>query len=129
MSRFAVPAVLLLVICSGTFIQAEAEEDYTVSLVTSGPGSEVYLWWGHIALLVEDHSLDRDYLYDFGVFSFETENFLSNFILGRLWYMSYRSSGEAGIRRTIPPNPHSGSPLPPGKQAQAHTGTGTAGIT
>ena len=101
MSRFAVPAVLLLVICSGTFIQAEAEEDYTVSLVTSGPGSEVYLWWGHIALLVEDHSLGRDYLYDFGVFSFETENFLSNFILGRLWYMSYRSSGEAGIRRTI----------------------------
>lgn len=101
MNRIAPLTILIVLFGAGVFLQAESEEDLTVSLVTTGPGSEVYLWWGHIALLVEDHSQGTDYLYDFGVFSFETENFLSNFILGRLWYMSHRSSGEANIRRTI----------------------------
>jgi hypothetical protein len=93
--------VLILFFLLGTFSWADSEADYTVSLVTTGPGTEVYLWWGHTALLVEDHSSGEDYLYDFGVFSFETENFFTNFILGRLWYLSYRSQAEANLRRMI----------------------------
>ena len=94
----------LLLLCTGLAAEPRSmanENDYKVSLVTTGPGSEVYLWWGHSALMVENQRTRQESFYDFGVFSFETEHFFRNFIFGRLWYMGYRSSAEVNINRTI----------------------------
>ncbi len=77
------------------------EQDYSIFLVTTGPGEEVYLWWGHTGIIVRNNTTRQDAFYDFGVFSFETDHFFRNFLMGRLWYMGYRSSVNANLNRTI----------------------------
>ena len=63
--------------------------DYlTLSVALIGPGDELYFWWGHIGLLVEDSRTERARFYDWGVFSFDQENFFVNFAFGRLIYSS-----------------------------------------
>ncbi len=61
-------------------------EDLVVKLVTIGPADPIYTWWGHSALIVEDARLAESRFYNYGLFSFEQENFVLNFALGRLWF-------------------------------------------
>ena len=58
----------------------------TVKIAVSGPGDELYLWWGHIGLIIEDGLSGKKLFYDWGVFDFEKENFYRNFAFGRLLY-------------------------------------------
>ncbi|GHU78140.1 hypothetical protein FACS189462_2020 [Spirochaetia bacterium] len=59
-----------------------------------GPGDELFFWWGHIALIVEDQFTGQNRFYDWGVFSFAAENFYTNFAMGRLIYMCVASPAE-----------------------------------
>ena len=100
--RTLLVALLLLVSLSvSPLFGVDSEAEYRVSLVTTGPGEEVYLWWGHTALMVENLESGVMRFYDFGVFSFETENFFLNFLFGRLWYMAYSSPAEESLLRMI----------------------------
>ncbi len=63
-----------------------APDDLTIKLAIIGPGDEFFLWFGHTGLVVEDSVRGESYFYDFGVFSFDDENFLSNFIFGKFIY-------------------------------------------
>jgi hypothetical protein len=68
--------------------------DYlTVKIAVMGPGDELYFWWGHIALIIEDGVSGESRFYDYGIFSFDTENFYVNFAMGRLLY-------HCGVSRT-----------------------------
>jgi hypothetical protein len=60
-----------------------AGEDLEISLVTFGPGSEVVSWFGHTALVVEDHRLEQRRLYNYGMFGFGPD-MLAKFAMGRL---------------------------------------------
>jgi hypothetical protein len=62
-----------------------------------GPGDELYFWWGHIALIIEDSVTSRSRFYDYGIFSFQNDNFFSNFAFGRLLYSCGSSSTENSI--------------------------------
>jgi len=82
---------------------AEAQErgrgDYlTVKIAVMGPGDELYLWWGHLGLIVEDRAAGRSRFYDWGVFSFDNDHFFRNFALGRLLYACGASRAEAVYR-------------------------------
>jgi hypothetical protein len=55
-----------------------------IKLATIDPGDELTSWWGHTAIIVEDTVLKRSRFYNFGLFSFEQDNFILNFIQGRL---------------------------------------------
>lgn len=68
--------------------------ELTVSLMTIAPGKAVYLWWGHIGLVVEDKIKNSSYFYDFGNFSFDQDNFYLNFAMGRLYYLSIKTRTE-----------------------------------
>ena len=57
-----------------------------IQLVTIAPGDELYTWWGHSAIVVTDTRLGESRFYNYGLFSFETEDFFSNFAMGRLWF-------------------------------------------
>jgi hypothetical protein len=46
----------------------------------------LYFWWGHIAFIVESTLTGQNYSYDFGLFSFDNDNFFVNFAFGRLLY-------------------------------------------
>ena len=63
-------------------------EDLTLKIAVMGIGDELYFWWGHIALIIEDAGTGRSRFYDYGIFSFDNDNFFVNFAFGRLWYAS-----------------------------------------
>jgi len=84
--------VLFFIACvPGLFAQ---KENLTVKLAVIGPGDELYYWWGHIALVIEDSNKGESYFYDYGIFDFNQENFFYNFAVGRLLYYCGVSSAE-----------------------------------
>jgi len=88
--------LFLLVSLSGSFLFAEGE-NLTVKVAVLGPGDELYFWWGHIALIIEDSDTGQSRFYDYGLFSFESENFFYNFAFGRLLYSCGVSSTDRNI--------------------------------
>jgi len=67
---------------------AEGGEDLVVKIAVFGPGDELYFWWGHLALIIENIRTGQSRSYDFGLFSFENDHFFANFAFGRLIYSS-----------------------------------------
>ncbi|MBN2552292.1 MAG: DUF4105 domain-containing protein, partial [Spirochaetales bacterium] len=76
---------------------ASRGEDLVVKLVTIEPSDPIYTWWGHSALIVEDSRLDHSRFYNYGLFSFEQENFVLDFAMGRLWFQV----GASDTRREL----------------------------
>ncbi|MDR3337747.1 MAG: DUF4105 domain-containing protein [Treponema sp.] len=73
--------------------------DYlTVKVAVMGPGDELYFWWGHIALVIDDAVTGESRFFDYGIFSFEADHFFSNFALGRLRYSCGVSPAERSYR-------------------------------
>ncbi len=55
-------------------------------LLTVGPGEELYTWFGHTGIIIENDKGEGRF-YDFGNFSFKSDHFYRNFAMGRLMYM------------------------------------------
>lgn len=93
--------ILILVIALNTIVFAKQEKDsltineneFTIKLVTIGPGHDLPSWWGHTAIVVENDKSHQSKFYNYGLFSFEDENFLTNFAMGRLifWVGSWNT--------------------------------------
>jgi hypothetical protein len=78
-------------------IQQGRGEDLTLKIAVMGPGDELYFWWGHIALVIEDAHTGQSRFYDYGLFSFKSDHFFSNFALGRLLYSCGASPASSNI--------------------------------
>ncbi|MDR1420894.1 MAG: DUF4105 domain-containing protein [Treponema sp.] len=61
-------------------------DNLVIRIAVMGPGDELYFWWGHIALIIDDTRTGQSNFYDYGLFSFENEHFFVNFAFGRLLY-------------------------------------------
>lgn len=61
-------------------------DELTIALMTMGVGAEVYERFGHNAIVVEDRLRGASTAYNYGMFSFQQENFLLRFIQGRMRY-------------------------------------------
>jgi hypothetical protein len=61
-------------------------DELTLKVAVVGPGDELYFWWGHLGLIIENSLDGTSRFYDYGVFSFENVNFFTNFAFGRLLY-------------------------------------------
>ncbi|MFN4145433.1 MAG: DUF4105 domain-containing protein [Runella sp.] len=57
-----------------------------VSLITVGPGEELYSSFGHSALRFSDPQQGVDKVYNYGTFDFRTDNFYVKFLRGTLPY-------------------------------------------
>lgn len=57
-----------------------------VSIVTAGPGTELYEAFGHSAIRIKDPVLKLDLIYNYGMFDFNAPNFYGNFTKGKLLY-------------------------------------------
>jgi hypothetical protein len=67
--------------------EGRSRGDYlTLKIAVMGPGTELYFWWGHIALVIDDELTGQSRFYDWGIFSFENDHFFTNFAFGRLLY-------------------------------------------
>ncbi|MDR3020443.1 MAG: DUF4105 domain-containing protein [Treponema sp.] len=76
---------LILLLITFSFLYAQGE-NLTMKIAVMGAGDELYFWWGHIALIIEESNTGRSLFFDYGLFSFDNENFFVNFALGRLLY-------------------------------------------
>ena len=73
-------------------------EESQVSLVTCGPGEELYEAFGHTAIRISDSNLGIDVVYNYGTFDFDQPNFYWNFVQGRSLYMIASNSYSSFIR-------------------------------
>jgi hypothetical protein len=89
--------IILLCLAIMPVLYSQSGENLTIKIAVIGPGNELYFWWGHIALIIDDSITGRSSLYDYGLFSFENENFFLNFALGRLLY----SCGASPVDQNI----------------------------
>jgi hypothetical protein len=77
----------LFFICFGAKAQTAYFSDSTrISLLVSSPGSELYTAFGHSAIRVTDYKRGLDWVFNYGVFDFDTPNFYSKFVRGKLLY-------------------------------------------
>jgi hypothetical protein len=93
--------LLLFLVSSAVFSEGE---NLAIKIAVMGPGDELYFWWGHIALVVEDSERNTSRFFDYGLFSFENENFFYNFALGRLLYSCGVSQTDRNITNYIGTN-------------------------
>jgi hypothetical protein len=102
MTKKVVLLFLLLTVALSANLFAQ-EDNITIKVAVMGPGDQMYFWWGHIALMIEDSSNNTSYFYDYGIFSFDNENFFYNFAFGRLLYscgVSYAEMNLTVYKRT-----------------------------
>jgi hypothetical protein len=59
-----------------------------ISIITCGPGDELYSLFGHTAIRVIDSSTRTDIVYNWGGFTFDQPNFYLKFLRGQLLYYS-----------------------------------------
>ncbi len=58
-----------------------------ISLLTCASGDEIYSYFGHSAIRINDPQSGIDYVFNYGVFSFDTPNFIWRFTKGETDYM------------------------------------------
>ncbi|MBL7699681.1 MAG: DUF4105 domain-containing protein [Chitinophagaceae bacterium] len=57
-----------------------------ISLLTCGPGEDLYSIWGHTAIRVKVKNSGADIIFNYGTFDFEDPDFYKKFTLGKLLY-------------------------------------------
>jgi hypothetical protein len=65
---------------------ADAMDPVRISLLTCEAGEEIYSLFGHTAIRYEDCSNGQDVVLNYGLFSFDTPNFILRFALGKTDY-------------------------------------------
>ncbi|MDR1908982.1 MAG: DUF4105 domain-containing protein, partial [Spirochaetaceae bacterium] len=66
--------------------EKRAVDDMIFKVAVFGPSDEIFVWWGHAALLVENTRWGYSRIYDWGIFSYPGNNFLWDFLRGRVRY-------------------------------------------
>ena len=84
--------VFLLIFLSFLIFQPKVHSqslspEATVSILTCNPGTDVYSMYGHTAIRVNDPSTGIDAVFNYGVFSFESPNFIYRFAKGQTDYL------------------------------------------
>jgi len=77
---------------NASFAQVPLSDVANVSLLTCGPGNELYSVFGHTAIRVHDPLRGLDVVYNYGTFDFDTPNFYLKFVKGDLKYFVSASS-------------------------------------
>ncbi len=91
--------IFLFLLTSNCFSQTpELSPLSKVSVLTSGPGTELYSAFGHSAIRVQDPALGIDVVYNYGVFDTESENFYLKFAQGRMYYLLVRQGFQNYLR-------------------------------
>lgn len=62
------------------------QDSIKISLLTCEPGTEIYALFGHTALRYENPAQGQDLVFNYGMFSFNTPNFIYRFVKGETDY-------------------------------------------
>ena len=88
MKRPILYILLLFFLLLLPFVQttANGNDSIRLSLLTCAPGEEIYSLFGHTAIRYEDPANGIDAVFNYGLFSFNTPNFIFRFSLGETDY-------------------------------------------
>lgn len=89
--------ILLTVIAVFFGLQTSSQplsENAEVSVLTCGPGDDLYATFGHTAIQIYDPHTGVDRVYNYGTFDFDTPNFYLKFARGKLLYSLQVTSFE-----------------------------------
>ena len=86
MKKFIFLVILFFSILNLRAQQISFSDSTIISLITCSPGEEVYAKFGHTAIRINDIKNGNDFVFNYGIFSFETENFYYKFIKGETDY-------------------------------------------
>ena len=88
MKRFFLYTILsfFLLLPSAGQAPANSNDSIRLSLLTCAPGEEIYSLFGHTAIRYENPSQGIDVVFNYGLFSFNTPNFIFRFSLGETDY-------------------------------------------
>ena len=83
---------LILLVVSFLFIfpkvySTQLSDKAQISLLTCASGDEIYSYFGHSALRIKDPLLGIDYVYNYGIFSFDAPHFVWRFSKGETDYL------------------------------------------
>lgn len=87
MKKLWIIFILLLCVIWIKAQQVVFSDSVKLSLITCSPGPELYARFGHSGIRVLDPSNGVDVVYNYGLFSFQTENFYLKFVKGETDYM------------------------------------------
>jgi hypothetical protein len=88
--------ILLLCLSSTTLFAGKR-----VSLLTCGPGEEIYSIFGHSALRIYDSATQADQVINYGMFDYSDPNFLPKYIQGKLLYFGAAENYDGFITEYI----------------------------
>lgn len=86
MKKLFLLTILFLLFFKINAQQLSFSDSSIVSLVTCSPGKEVYAKFGHTGIRINDPQNKIDVVFNYGIFSFETEDFYYKFIKGETDY-------------------------------------------
>ena len=89
---------LIVFLFSINLLSAQLSENANISVLTCGAGFEFFESFGHTALRVCDTSSGMDYVFNWGIFDFSTDNFYLKFAQGQLPYMLGITTYERFVR-------------------------------
>lgn len=101
-------SLLYIGVCSSLY----AQDSMQVSLLTCSPGEEVYELYGHTAIRCTNFTTGDDWVFNYGLFSFEDPGFIVKFVRGEcdyevgyvefpLFEYSYQRRGSAVIQQVL----------------------------
>jgi len=82
---YSILSFFLLLLPTGQ-ASANNNDSIRLSLLTCAPGEEIYSLFGHTAIRYENSSQGIDVVFNYGLFSFNTPNFIFRFSLGETDY-------------------------------------------
>jgi hypothetical protein len=97
--------LFILIFCKPSFAQQIPLSDAAeISVLTMGPGKDLYDSFGHTAIRLEDKVRGIDVTYNYGVYDFNDPNFYAKFAKGQMRYVLDRRRTEGFLINYIEAN-------------------------
>jgi hypothetical protein len=83
--------LLFALACFPLYGQDNAEDrvnDLLFKIAIYGPSDDIFIWWGHAALIVENTKWDFSRIFEWGIFNYPSESFLKDFLREEVRYKS-----------------------------------------
>jgi len=90
--------VLLALLARPALCAAEPGAELSISLLTMGPGEHPFTKFGHSAIWIHDAATQRDEVYNYGTFAFDSRTALLDSVQGKLPYWLSLQSMRGTLR-------------------------------